>query len=75
MLYSRSLLIIYLIYSRVCMSFPISQFIPPSLLRGNYVGFLHLWLYFSFVDKFICTIFEKDFLDCTIFMTLCDPMD
>ena len=34
-LYSRSLLVIYFIYSSVYMSIPISQFIPPPLPPSN----------------------------------------
>ena len=36
-------------------SFPIYP--SPLFPIGNYVYFLHLWLYFCFVNKFICTIF------------------
>ena len=58
MLYSRSLLVIYFVYSSVYMSIPISQFIPPPLIPWKpQVCFLHPWLYFCFVNKFICTIF------------------
>ena len=55
--YSRSLLVIYFVYSGMYMSVPISQFIPPPLPSlVTYDCFLHLWLYFCFVIKFICTI-------------------
>ena len=44
------------------MSIPISWFIPspqpPAPSPGNYVYILHPWLYFCFVDKFICTLFK-----------------
>ena len=44
------------------MSILIFQFIPPCLSPlVAIVYFLHLWLYFSFIDKFICTTFKKDF--------------
>ena len=46
------------------MSIPVSQFIPslnpcflPTLV--TIVSFLHLWLYFYFINRFICTIFKK----------------
>ena len=78
MLYSRSLLVIYFIYSSVYMSTPVFQFIPPPpppIPPGNHKYFLHLYLYFCFVDKFICSLF----LDSTykqyhmIFVFLCLP--
>ena len=56
-------LVTYFIYSSVYMPVPISQFIPPCLfLCLSLYCFLHLWLYFCFVNKFICTVF---FLDST----------
>ena len=42
------------------MSIPISQFISPFLTpRYSQVCFLHLWPYFCFANKFICTIFFR----------------
>ena len=52
MLYIRFLLVIYFIYSKVYMSFPISQFIPAPLYPlVTKFCFLHLWLYSCFVKK------------------------
>ena len=40
------------------MSISVSQFIlAPALPPGSHACFLHLWLYFCFGDKFICTLF------------------
>ena len=58
--HSMFLLAIYFIYSSVYMSIPISQFTPPppfSPLVTISFCFLHLWLYFCFINWFICTIF------------------
>ena len=52
MLYSRSLLVIYFIYSSVYMSFPISQFIPLPFYRFVF----YICDSFCFVKKFISTI-------------------
>ena len=54
--YNRFLLVVYFTYSSLYTSIPISQFIPPPY-RLVTIGFLHLWLYFCFVTKFICTLF------------------
>ena len=74
-LYSKSLSVIYFIYSSMYMSIPISQFIPPPLPPGNHVCFLHLWLCFCFENKLICTLFldsiYKHYL--AIFVFLCLP--
>ena len=43
------------------MSIPVSQFTPPFSPLGTIACFLHLWLYFCFVSKFICI----NFLDST----------
>ena len=59
-LHSRPLLVIYFIYGSVYLSIPTSQFIPlppPSL--PVIINLLHLWLYFCFVNKFICIIFDS----------------
>ena len=54
-LYSRSLLAIYFICRSVYVSVLVSQIIPPPVyLLITRSLFLHLWLYFCFVDKFIC---------------------
>ena len=47
-LYSMSLLVIYFIGSSVCMSIPISHFIPPLLpgltsIRFKYIHFKYVW--------------------------------
>ena len=53
---SRSLLVIYFIYSRVYMSIPLSQLIP--LLTTPISMFVfYICDSFCFVNKFICTIF------------------
>ena len=67
-LYSRFLLIIYLIHSSVSMSIPIPQFIPPIVFPVVHVCYLHLCLYFCFTSESICTIF---FLD-SIYILLLD---
>ena len=54
-LWSRFLLVTYFTYSSVYMSIPISQFV--LLSSNNKVCFLHLWFYFCFVIKFICTFY------------------
>ena len=48
-----------LFHSSVYVSIPISHFIPPPFLSPwqPYSCFPHLWLYFCFVNRFICTIF------------------
>ena len=59
-LYSRFSLVIHFIHVSVCMSIPISQFIPPPPLSPPwcpYVWSLHLCLYFCPANQFICTIF------------------
>ena len=63
MLYSRSLLVTCFIQSSVSMSIPTSQFIPLPQPLVTISCFLHLWLYFCFINKFICTLFS--FLDST----------
>ena len=46
------------IHSSICMSTPISQFIPfPLPSWGPYVCSLCLCLYFWFANRFICTLF------------------
>ena len=46
--------------SGVCMSTPISQFVPPlASLLGVHVCFLYLYAYFCFANKIIYTIFLK----------------
>ena len=59
MLYSRTLLFIYLIYTNLYLLIPNSQFIPPhpSPFWQLTVCSLCLWICFCFVDKFICIIF------------------
>ena len=61
-LYSRFLLVIYFIHISVCMSIPISQFIPtpPSIFPPwcPNVCSLHLCLHFCLANQFICTIFQ-----------------
>ena len=47
-------LVIYFIYSSVCMSIPVSQSIPLPNFLVTTVCFLHPRLYFYFVNKFIC---------------------
>ena len=62
------------------MSFSTSQliplcppFYPPPL--GNHVCFLLLWLYFCFINRFICTVifrFQRNLKKaCHIFVFLC----
>ena len=53
-LYSRSMLVIYSIYSSVCMSVTSSQFIPPLYsypFRNPKFDFKNLWVCFCFVNK------------------------
>ena len=58
-LYSRFSLVIYFIHTRVYISIPISQFIPPLPFPRwcPHIYSLHLCLYFCFANRFICTIF------------------
>ena len=43
------------------MSISISQFIPPATYTlVTIVCILHLWLYFYFVNRFICTMFSDE---------------
>ena len=50
-----SLLVTFFIYSSVYMFIPVSQFSPPPPLHPK-VCFIHLWLYFCFVDNCICIL-------------------
>ena len=59
MLYSRSFLFIYFIYSSFYLFIPNTQFIPPSLVTIKF-SVLCLWVYFCFVNKFILLFFFKD---------------
>ena len=70
MLYSRSLLVISFIYSRVNLLIPTSKFIPPHQLSPlvTIVYFQSLWVCFCFVNKFICI---NVFLDST-YVISCD---
>ena len=64
-LYSRSLLVTYFIYSSVHPSIPVSHFSPlPDPPRGNHkFVFYTCGFYFCFANKFICTIFHFPVLD------------
>ena len=53
--YSRSLLVIYFIYSGVCMSIPILQFITPS----NHRSVFYVCDSSCFINKFNCTCIFK----------------
>ena len=56
--FCRLSLIACFIHSRVCMSTPISQFIPvPRPPWCPYICSLCLCLYFWFANRFICTLF------------------
>ena len=59
--------------SSVSMSTPIFQFTPCLTSVCNHVCFLHLWLYFCFVNSFICTMFlDSTYTQYhTIFVFLC----
>ena len=75
-----SLSVLYIV---VCMPTPTFQCmllfpLPTQLPTGNHVCFPHLWLFFCFVDKFICTLFLGStymwyhtvfFLFCLIYFT------
>jgi len=61
-LYSRFLLVIYVIYSSVYISNTIFQFIPllpPSLVIMN---LFTMWVYFCFANRFICTWYHMIFV-------------
>ena len=60
-LYSRSLLVIFFIYSNICMLIPNSYFILPltPFPFGNHVCFLYLWV--CFVNKVIYILLKLDF--------------
>ena len=58
MLYNRTLLFIYFIYSSVYLLIPSSYLSLPPSQFGNYkFVFLCLWICFCFVNKFICFIY------------------
>ena len=60
MLYSRTLLFILSLYNSLHLLIPNSQSIPPPSQPGQpQVRSLCLWVYFCFVDKFICVILDS----------------
>ena len=62
MLYSRFLLVIYVIYSSVYISNAIFQFtppLPPSLVITN---LFTMWVYFCFANRFICIWYHVIFV-------------
>ena len=56
LLYSSFLLVTRFIQRSVSMSISISQFTLTPIILVN-IYFLHLYLYFCFVDELICTFF------------------
>ena len=58
-LYSRSLLVIYFIYSSVYMSIPISHFISPWLPPVSHKFVFYTCNSFCFVNKVICTLLKN----------------